>query len=128
MTRDAGFPLAEARAIAEALADVLTERGLVVAGPAAPAARVLCVSEVARLLGRRPAWVYQHAAELGAFRFGNGPKARLGFDLASIERWKRVRQTRAPNSESAPGRRRSRQDALPRGMKLIPYEASGSQA
>jgi hypothetical protein len=55
---------------------------------AAPAARVLGVSEVARLLGRRPAWVYQHAAELGAFRFGNGPKARLGFDLASIERWK----------------------------------------
>ena len=128
MTRDAGFPPDDARAIAEALADVLTERGLVVEGTAASAARVLGVSEVARLLGRRPAWVYQHAAELGAFRFGNGPKARLGFDLANIERWKRDRQTRTPSSESAPRRRRSRQDGLPRGVKLIPYEASGSQA
>jgi hypothetical protein len=127
VTRDAGFPLDDARAIAEVLADVLTERGLVVAGNAAPAARVLGVGEVARLLGRRPAWVYQHAAELGAFRFGNGPKARLGFDLASIERWKRDRQTRPPNSASA-RRQRSRQDGLPPGMKLIPYEASGSQA
>jgi hypothetical protein len=127
VTPDAGFPLDDARAIAEVLADVLTERGLVVAGTAAPAARVLGVGEVARLLGRRPAWVYQHAAELGAFRFGNGPKARLGFDLSSIERWKRNRQTRPPNSAPVP-QRRSRQDGLPRGIKLIPYEASGSQA
>ena len=81
MTRDAGLPLDDARAIAEALADVLTERGLVVAGNAAPAARVLGVSEVARLLGRRPAWVYQHAAELGAFRFGTG--RRRGSDSTS---------------------------------------------
>jgi hypothetical protein len=128
LTRDASFALDNARAIAEALADVLTERGLVVDATAAPAARVLGVSEVARVLGRRPAWVYQHAAELGAFRFGNGPKARLGFDLASIERWKRDRQSRTPSSESSPPRQRSRQDGLPRGMKLIPYEASGSQA
>jgi hypothetical protein len=127
VTRDAGLPLDDARAIAEVLADVLIERGLVVAGNAAPAARVLGVGEVARLLGRRPAWVYQHAAELGAFRFGNGPKARLGFDLASIERWKRDRRTRTPNSAPMP-RRRSRQDGLPRGMKLIPYEGSRSQA
>jgi len=128
VTRDGGVPLDDARAIAEALADVLTERGLVVVGSAAPAARVLGVGEVARLLGRRPAWVYQHAAELGAFRFGNGPKARLGFDVASIERWKRERQTRTPNSDSALRRRRSRQNGLPQGMNLIPYEASGSQA
>jgi predicted DNA-binding transcriptional regulator AlpA len=127
VTRDAGFALDDARALAEALADVLTERGLVVAASAASAARVLGVNEVARLLGRRPAWVYQHAAELGAFRFGNGPKARLGFDLASIERWKRDSRTRPPNLGSPP-RRRSRQDDLPQGMKLIPYEASGSQA
>ena len=125
MTKDAASPLNDARAIAEALADVLAERGLVVGRTAEPAARVLGVGEVARLLGRRPAWVYEHAAELGAFRFGNGPKARLGFDVASIERWKRGRQIRSPDSESAPSRRRSRQEGLRRGVKLIPYEASG---
>ena len=125
MTKDAASRLNDARAIAEALADVLAERGLVVGRTAEPAARVLGVGEVARLLGRRPAWVYEHAAELGAFRFGNGPKARLGFDVASIERWKRGRQIRSPDSESAPSRRRSRQEGPRRGVKLIPYEASG---
>ncbi len=125
MIEDGGPPLHDARAIAEALADVLAERGLVVERTVGPAARVLGVGEVASLLGRRPAWVYEHAAELGAFRFGTGPKARLGFDLASIERWKRERQIRSSGSDSVRRRRRSRQEGLPRGVKLIPYEASG---
>jgi len=89
----------DARAVAEALADVLVERGLLV-DAAAGQARVLDVNNVAKLLGRRRAWVYEHAVELGAFRFGNGPKARLGFDVASIERWKRERQVRASSSSS----------------------------
>ena len=64
---------------------MLVERGLVVERTAGPAARVLDVGQVADLLGRKPAWVYAHAAELGAFRFGDGPKARLGFDVSNIE-------------------------------------------
>jgi hypothetical protein len=79
VTENVGFAGAGARAIAEALADVLVERGLVVERTAGPAARVLDVGQVADLLGRKPAWVYAHAAELGAFHFGDGPKARLGF-------------------------------------------------
>jgi hypothetical protein len=115
----------EARAIAEALADVLVERGLVVERKAGPAARVLDVGQVAELLGRRPAWVYAHAAELGAFRFGDGPKARLGFDRVSVERWKRDRQIPKPETESRPRRRRSRQEGRSRGARLIPYETPG---
>lgn len=118
-----GEPLPEdTRALAEAIADVLAERGLV----AAPAAtRVLNVAEVARLLGRNRAWVYDHAAELGAFRFGAGPRARLGFDLANVERWKRERKLAQRAATPKPRRRRSRQEGLPSGVELIPYESSG---
>jgi len=39
------------------------------------------VASVARELGMSETWVYRHADELGAERRGNGPKARLRFDL-----------------------------------------------
>jgi hypothetical protein len=120
VTEHSGSGRVAARAIAEALADVLVERGLVVERTAGPAARVLDVVQVADMLGRRPAWVYAHAAELGAFRFGDGPKARLGFDVSNIERWKRDRRAGAREPEPRPRRRRSRQDT--RGANLIPYE------
>src|SRR4051812_34637947 len=111
----------EVRAIAEMVVDLLAERGLVVyAGPGA-AARVLSVREVSRLLGRSPPWVYAHAMELGAIRMGTGPKARMGFDLASIEQWKLENQIEAPGGRGAPSRRR-RRNAVSRGANLIPYE------
>ena len=113
------------RAIAEALADVLVERALVVERTTGHAGRVLDVGQVADLLGRKPAWVYAHATELGAFRFGDGPKARLGFDRASVERWKRDRQIRALDPGSGPRRTRSRQNGRSRGANLIPYEPLG---
>lgn len=113
------------RAIAEALADVLVERGLVVESTAGPAGRVLDVGQVADLLGRKPAWVYTHARELGAFRFGDGPKARLGFDRVSVERWKRDRQIRILEPDSGPRRGRSRRNGGSRGASLIPYETRG---
>jgi hypothetical protein len=116
------------RALAEALADVLVERGLVVERTAGPVARVLDVAQVAVLLGRKPAWVYAHARELGAFRFGDGPKARLGFDRASVERWKRDRLMRNAEGDSGSRRGRSRQDGRSRGASLIPYETLGEDA
>ena len=125
MREDASIPGTEARAIAEALADVLVERGLVVERTGEPSGRVLDVGQVADLLGRKPAWVYAHATDLGAFRFGDGPKARLGFDRASVERWKRDRQIPKPESEPRPRRGRSRQDRQSRGARLIPYETPG---
>jgi predicted DNA-binding transcriptional regulator AlpA len=100
------------RRLAELLADVLTERGLI----AAPStARVLDASEVAQLLGRDRQWVYGHAAELGAFRYGDSPKGRLGFDLSAIERWKADRRL-------APARTRRRKRHMRGRPDLIPYE------
>lgn len=125
MSEDAESPLNDVRAVAEALADVLAERGLVVSAAPAPSARVLDASEVGLLLGRDRQWVYDHAADLGAFRYGDGPKARLGFDIATVERWKRERQIRRTAPRAATRRRRSQQGAGNGGANLIPYEASG---
>jgi hypothetical protein len=110
------------RALAEVLADVLIERGLVV--DAAPrAGRVLNAAGVAMLLGRDRQWVYDHADELGAFRYGDGPRARLGFDASTVEQWKRSRR-RHPNPT------RHGPKILGRGLnaELIRYEGSGRGA
>jgi hypothetical protein len=63
----------DVRALAEAVVDVLTERGLAML--AAPQ-RVLTAAQAAQLLGRSLQWVYAHAGELGAFRYGDGQGAR----------------------------------------------------
>lgn len=116
----------DVRAIAEAIADVLAERGLVVyAGPSG-SARILNAREVSKLLGRSAQWVYAHATELGAIRMGNGPKARIGFDLASIEQWKRDHQIRPPEPRKPPRRRPRRK--LSQATNLIPYEPSTYRA
>jgi hypothetical protein len=119
---DGALPLEDVRAIAEALADVLAERGILATGPNRPR-RVLNAADVAEILGRDRRWVYAHAEELGAFRYGDGPKGRLGFDLGVIERWKRERQL-ATTRGRAPRRGRP-----PKGLTqthrvaLLPFEA-----
>lgn len=117
------------RALAEAVADVLEERGLLSQPDASPG-RVLKVADVAQLLGRSQAWVYEHAAELGAFKFGNGPKARIGFDRDAIERWKRDRQIlkSSGGSRSASRRGRPRKSPRPGATNLIPYDPSAYRA
>lgn len=112
------------RAVAEALADVLEERGLLVAGVHASPARVLDAAQVALLLGRDRQWVYDHASELGAFRYGDGPKARIGFDLAMVESWKRDRQVLKTTRRSPSTSHRSARRAGT-ASSLIPYEAHG---
>src|SRR4051794_5731056 len=110
----------DVRALADILADVLIERGLVVAGSGS-GGRVLDATAVAALLGRERQWVYDHADELGAFRYGDGPRARLGFDVHSVERWKRERQQRhAPATRRNP--RRSPTADRAGQPTLIPYE------
>jgi predicted DNA-binding transcriptional regulator AlpA len=115
------------RVLAEAVVDVLEERGLV--APQGNPGRVLSVPDVAELLGRSRPWVYEHAAELGAFRFGTGPKARIGFEREAIERWKRERQILKPTTPSQPQRRdRPRRTARSSGVSLIPYDPSPRRA
>jgi hypothetical protein len=42
--------------------------------------QLLTADQLARRLGLNRAWVYEHAAELGAIQLGNGPRPRLRFD------------------------------------------------
>jgi predicted DNA-binding transcriptional regulator AlpA len=108
---------------------VLEERGLVAAPEPAPG-RVLKVADVAKLLGHGRPWVYEHASELGAFRFGTGPRARIGFDRDAIERWKRDHQIFKLAATSAPTRRRGRprKNAESSAVNLIPYDPSPYRA
>ncbi len=46
-----------------------------------PAPAWMTAKELAQHLKLNPAWVYEHAQELGAIRTGTGPKARIRFDL-----------------------------------------------
>ena len=108
----------ELHRLAEILVDLLAERGLAVR---LELSRVLSADDVARHLGRDRRWVYDHAAELGAFRFGDGPRARLGFDLDAVERWKRGREI-APVPSRA--KRRSNAHRAP----LIPYDRRDAPA
>jgi predicted DNA-binding transcriptional regulator AlpA len=116
-------PLDDVRAVAEALADVLAERGLTLQMSSDGPARVLDTNQVAALLGRDRQWVYAHAGELGAFRYGDGPKARLGFDLATVERWKQQR-TVSRSATPRPKARSARSRKTGSSPRLIPYDAS----
>jgi hypothetical protein len=109
----------DVRAVAEAVVDVLEERGLVVSALEQPA-RVLDAVQVGRLIGRDRRWVYAHAEELGGFRYGKGPRARLGFDLAVIERWKRDQQISTVKAQQP---RRGRPPKRLAAAGLIPFEA-----
>lgn len=65
------------RTIAEHVADLLS-------ADMATGRRLVSAAEVARELNVGRQWVYEHAEELGARRLGDGPRARLRFDLETV--------------------------------------------
>ncbi len=60
--------------------------------PAGGAHQLLDPKELARKLGVSVDYVYAHAMDLGAMRLGDGPKARLRFDLQTAQRAMRSRK------------------------------------
>jgi hypothetical protein len=73
---------------------------------------MLTVSELAQHLHVNRAWVYEHADELGAVRLGDGPKARLRFDLHTAKTaLGRHQAGRAPVPAGAKTRRPTRPSA-----------------
>jgi hypothetical protein len=67
-------------------------------------------------------WVYAHANELGVVRLGDGPKARLRFDLRHVR--ERIGELAATPEPLQPIRTRRRgQPAVP-GVKLIQGRSS----
>jgi hypothetical protein len=61
----------------------------------------LTAAELATRLGVERAWIYQHAAQLGAIRLGAGPRARLRFDAELVAERLSARDTWP---QMAPGR------------------------
>ena len=76
----------------------------------------------ARVLAQRLSvsvdFVYEHAEELGVIRLGNGPKARLRFD---IERAQHLRAEAAQRANGQPPKRKRQRPKpeLPPGVPLI---------
>ncbi len=78
----------------------------------------MTAKELATHLKLNPAWVYEHAEELGAIRTGDGPKARMRFDLhtatqALKQHRKEAEPTPAPRPRRAPRNPRPYQPDVP---------------
>ena len=72
----------EVNTLAEAVATrVLAQLGAEPAAPPSQPAGLVDAATLARALGVSTGFVYSRSAELGAVRLGNGPRARLRFDL-----------------------------------------------
>jgi hypothetical protein len=50
------------------------------------ASELVSAKEIGGRIGRTARWVRQHKSELGAVALSNGPRPRLGFDPAYVDR------------------------------------------
>jgi hypothetical protein len=86
--------------------------------PTTPTGRLIDAAEVARRFSVDRGWVYQHADELHAVRLGDGPKARLRFDVAKVAD---ALLTRSAPQEAPPARRgRRRSESTGGAAPLLP--------
>ena len=91
--------------------------------------RLLSVAQLAKIIGKKPGWVYRNARWLGAVRLGPGPKAPLAFDPRTVagrlagtqslanERRRADRLGADEQPASAPRRARRRDDLLVAGSQ-----------
>jgi hypothetical protein len=105
-------------AIARRILELIDER--VTAAPKPPA--LIDAAELARRTGLSRVWIYEHAKELGAIRFGDGPRARLRFQPEAIERLREDRAVRRPPTSSA--RTRRPQSRAGTDVELLPIRRS----
>jgi len=71
----APLPAEAVDAIARRVVELLREE------PAMTTRRLVDASTLATILGVDRAWVYENAADLGAYRIGTGDRPRLRFDV-----------------------------------------------
>lgn len=88
-----------ARLVAEQLAHTPAE-------PSHAERRLLTATEVSQWWGVRRAWVYAHAAELGAVRIGDGERPRLRFDPDRVEDYLRSPGSAPATAQASPPRKR----------------------
>jgi hypothetical protein len=66
----------------------------------------MTVKELAARLKLNPAWVYEHADELGAIRTGTGPKARIRFNPHTATQALKQHQRQTAPPAATPTRRK----------------------
>lgn len=78
--------------------------------------------QLAKHLGLTRAWVYEHAAQLGAIQLGNGPRPRLRFDpqTATQALNSRQRHNEPEPAKTGPRPGRPRQRRAPASVPLLP--------
>lgn len=78
--------------------------------------------QLAKHLGLTRAWVYGHAAQLGAIQLGDGPRPRLRFDPQTATQALNARQRRSEPESAKDGPRpgRPRQRSAPSTVPLLP--------
>src|SRR4051794_6295397 len=83
--------------------------------------RLVDAAELARILGVERDWVYARANRLGAVRLGDGPRARLRFELPRVrELLATGAEARPRPAEPSPERRaRARARTLPPDVKPV---------
>jgi hypothetical protein len=126
-----GIAAAMVDGVAEAILDGVVGRlersdAMARAGPLVDAA------EVARRFDVDRAWVYSHAAELGAVRLGDGPRPRLRFDLERVVRALTARASDRSGREAAKptaarNARRLRSRRTGTGVELLPIRGSADR-
>jgi hypothetical protein len=101
----------------EAIADLVAKR-LAVRDTRPAEIGLATAGQVAERYGVSLSWVYANKRRLGAVLLGDGPKARLRFDLEHIAR---VLETRAERPSQPARRRRGgpRKTGLPPGVELL---------
>jgi hypothetical protein len=81
----------------EAIADLAAQRMVqLLERPGVSAHQLMEPKQLAGALNVSVDYVYAHAADLGAMRLGDGPKARLRFDLRTAQTAMKARQRPGP--------------------------------
>ncbi len=96
--------------IASRVAHLLRHQPTAPASPP-PAPTWMTAKELAQHLKLNPAWVYEHAQELGAIRTGTGPKARIRFNPHTATQALKQHQRQPAQTPAAPSRRTSTRPA-----------------
>lgn len=86
-----------------------------------PREGLINAEEVARMVGRKRSWVYDHAGDLGAVRLGSGPRPRLGFYPARVNEYLQsvTNPPRVSLPAPAPPRHRPKPGYTATGAKLL---------
>jgi hypothetical protein len=107
-------------AVARRVVELLDTRAAVNGAPrpnTADDAPCLTVAEVAARYRVSRSWVYAHQRQLGAYRMGPGPRARLRFDPDAV-----ASAIAALANDTARGEQRTRERDRGRELRLIPFE------